>query len=201
MCHTYLSDARLYPLLLDIDRDLAERTRGARCRFCGAVLHIADYPRKPRGVERLGLGVEFSWRFSFCCGREGCRRRATPPSVRFLGRKVYLTVFVMLITALRQGPTPRGAKKLMAELDIDRRTLKRWQAWWRETFPQGEFWRHARWQLFPEAPDETALPRSLLKSFGVSSRGSLEALCRCLRFICPLSTSLALSEHAHLWPS
>ena len=24
-------------------------------------------------------------RFSLCCGREGCRRRATPPSLRFLG--------------------------------------------------------------------------------------------------------------------
>jgi len=27
---------------------------------------------------------------SFCCDRDGCRKRVTPPSVRFLGRKVYL---------------------------------------------------------------------------------------------------------------
>ena len=201
MCHTYLSDARFFSLLLDIDRDLAERTKDARCPFCGAVLHIANYPRKPRGVEGLGLGVEFSWRFSFCCGREGCRLRATPPSVRFLGRKVYLTVVVMLITALRQGPTPPGTKALKAELGMDRRTLKRWQAWWREVFPRGAFWSQARRQLFPDAPDEARLPRSLLECFGVGSRGPVEALARCLRFVCPESASLALAEHAHLWPS
>lgn len=201
MCHTYLSDARLFSLLLDIDRDLAERTKGARCPFCGATLHIANYPRKPRGVEGLSLGVEFSWRFSFCCGREGCRRRATPPSVRFLGRTVYLSVVVMLITALRQGPTPPGVKKLKAELGVDRRTLKRWQAWWREVFPRGAFWAQARRQLFPDVRDQSALPRSLLDCFGVGTRGPIEALVRCLRFVCPAGGSLALAEHAGLWPS
>jgi hypothetical protein len=201
MCHTYLSNARLFFLLLVIDRDLAKHTRDARCPSCGDVLHIANYPRKPRCVEGLKLGVEFSWRFSFCCGREGCRRRATPPSVRFLGRKVYLSVFVMLITALRQGATPRGAKALKAEFGVDRRTLKRWQAWWREVFPRGEFWSQARRQLFPNVPDESALPRSLLECFGVAGRGSIQALSRCLRFICPVSASLALAEHARLWPS
>jgi hypothetical protein len=40
-------------------------------------------------------------RFSFCCDRDGCRNRATPPSVRFLGRKVYLGAVVMLISASR----------------------------------------------------------------------------------------------------
>jgi hypothetical protein len=200
MCHTYLSDARLFFLLLTIDRDLAQRTRSAACPFCGAALHRADYPRKPRGAEGHPLGVEFSWRFSFCCGREGCRRRATPPSVRFLGRKVYLTVVVMLITALRQGPTPPGARVLAAEFGVDRRTIARWQEWWREVFPRGTFWAQARRQLFPDCPDEAGLPRSLLACFGVTAGGALEALCRCLRFVSPASTSLAVCEHARLWP-
>jgi len=41
-----------------------------------------------------------SWRFSFCCARDGCRTRKTPPSFRFLGRKVYL--------AARRGASRAG---------------------------------------------------------------------------------------------
>lgn len=40
---------------------------------------------------------------SLCCAR--CRKRRTPPSVRFLGRRVYLAAVVVLACVLRQGPT------------------------------------------------------------------------------------------------
>jgi len=33
----------------------------------------------------------------FCCAVDGCRSRATPPSLRFLGRKVYLAAIVVLV--------------------------------------------------------------------------------------------------------
>jgi hypothetical protein len=171
--------------------------QAAACPFCGGPLDIANYPRKPRGVA-VDAGIEFSWRFSYCCRVDGCRRRATPPSVRYLGRKVYLGIVVILITALRQGPTPPGAKRLKAELGIDRRTLARWQVWWREIFPQGEFWPQARRQLFPEAPAEASLPRSLLAVFD-AARTRVRFL-RFLRFLSPASASLALAVHAHLWP-
>ena len=42
-------------------------------------------------------------RLSFCCDRDGCRKRVTPPSVRFLGRKVFLAVAVILISAITKG--------------------------------------------------------------------------------------------------
>ena len=43
---------------------------------------------------------EYAERFSFCCAVDGCRKRATPPSLRFLGRKVYLATVVTLISAM-----------------------------------------------------------------------------------------------------
>ena len=42
----------------------------------------------------------------------------TPPSVRFLGRKVYLGAVVILISAMRQGPTPRRFLELSTDLPI-----------------------------------------------------------------------------------
>jgi len=45
---------------------------------------------------------------SFCCALDGCRSRATPPSLRFLGRKVYLAAIVVLIAILRHGATARA---------------------------------------------------------------------------------------------
>ena len=77
------SRAALWPVLTKIDADLAEQVWIEGCMHCGGALHRADYPRKARGVN-----VE-SRRHSFCCAREECRRRETPGSVRFLGRKVY----------------------------------------------------------------------------------------------------------------
>src|SRR4249920_3425051 len=84
-----LADARFHEQLLVFDRDLAASARAARCRLCGGALHSGSYARKPRGGP-AGLGQEYAERFSFCCAVDGCRKRTTPPSLRFLGRKVYL---------------------------------------------------------------------------------------------------------------
>ena len=65
-------------------------------------LHRACYPRKPRGVGGA-RDATYEHRLSFCCATDGCRRRITPPSVRFLGRKVYLGVIVIVVSALEQG--------------------------------------------------------------------------------------------------
>ncbi|HRZ54915.1 MAG TPA: hypothetical protein P5525_05600 [Candidatus Paceibacterota bacterium] len=45
-------------------------------------------------------GPRWQVRFSLCCGKEGCRRRNTPPSVRFLGRWVYAGLVVILVAAM-----------------------------------------------------------------------------------------------------
>ena len=88
MYHDLLRDASFWLFLFSIDQDLAENTRQQACP-CGGRLHRANYPRKPRGGSD-DLPEQYRWRLSFCCERDGCRKRVTPPSVRFLGPKVYL---------------------------------------------------------------------------------------------------------------
>ena len=113
MYQALLADARFHEQLLVFDRDLAAAARAARCRICGGALHSAPYDRKPRGGP-AGLGQEYAERFSFCCAVDGCRKRATPPSLRFLGRKVYLATVVTLISAMLLGTTPFRLARLSA---------------------------------------------------------------------------------------
>jgi hypothetical protein len=110
MYHDLPASASFWSFLLTVDEDLAEETRKKGCP-CGGCLHSANYQRKPRGTPAQ-LPEPQRLRLSFCCDRDGCRKRATPPSVRFLGRKVYLGAIVVLISAMRQGPTPRRVREL-----------------------------------------------------------------------------------------
>jgi len=177
-----LRDSRLYETLLRIDEDVAREARAKGCA-CGGRLHQADYPRKPRGGPDDLRG--YDRRRSFCCDREGCRKRRTPPSVRFLGRKVYLGVVVVLTMALRDALTPRRVATLREHLEVSLRTLKRWRRWWREVFPRSSFWKAARGRLSP--PVEVAkLPSSLLVRFGF--RPSRRRTVTCLEFLAPITT-------------
>ena len=88
----------------------------------------------------------------------------TPPSVRFLGRKVYLGAVVILISAVRQGPTPRRVHELSTLFGVDRATVARCEAFWRDHIPQTPFWKVARARLIPVA-NLVALPLSLLEAF------------------------------------
>lgn len=182
---TWLADARLYEVLARIDADLAETARQAGCRVCGDVLHSARFPRKPRGGPAAGLPAEYAYRHSFCCAIEGCRKRRTPPSVRFLGRKVYLGAVVVLATALRHGPTRTRAARLREVLGVDARTLARWRQWWRDTFAASPWWRAMRGRFVPPV-STTALPASLVRRFVGDSWAPLVAL---LRFVAPTTAS------------
>ena len=84
----------IYQLLEKVDADLTEKTRQEGCLFCGGTLHRSDYARKPRG------GPQWDTRFSFCCAQEGYRQRHTPPSMRFMGRRVYAGLVVVLVSAM-----------------------------------------------------------------------------------------------------
>jgi hypothetical protein len=94
-----LGDPRLSALLQRYDEDWAEQVRRAGCPACGGRLHSADYPRKPRGGP-AELGAGYAVRLSFCCADAACRRRKTPESVSFQGRRVYLGAVVLLGSAL-----------------------------------------------------------------------------------------------------
>lgn len=112
-----------------------------------------------------------------------CRKRATPPSLRFLGRKVYLACVVTLVSALQHGATAARLRRLSEVLGIDRRTVARWRGWWVSTFAAGPFWRQASAALMPPA-DPLRLPASLLDRFA----GTVEEKLICvLRFLTPIT--------------
>lgn len=158
-----LRDPKLWALLLVFDEDLAREARAAECAACGGELHSARYPRKPRGAPAV-LGAEHDRRLSFCCAREGCRRRRTPRSVRFFGRRVYVGVVFVLVTAMRHGASAERVSELRAEIGVSRRTLARWRTWWTKAFPATAFWKTARARFSP--PVRTGrLPASLADRF------------------------------------
>lgn len=184
MCHAFLTDTNFYQLLFQIDQSIAADVRGRGCD-CGGVLHSARYPRKPRGI-RCALAECYESRLSFCCAQDGCRRRRTPASVRFLGSKVYLGVIVILITALHHGLTEPRRRQLMEELDVAPQTLWRWRCWWRERFVQSRCWKALAGQFIPPIATDR-LPESLLARLTVEPLA--ERLIRLLVLISPVSTS------------
>ena len=184
MLPAYLGDAKFWRVLYRFDEDLAAEVQAEGCTYCDAPLHFARYPRKPRGVARAVLGADYDRRLSFCCAREGCRRRTTPQSVRFFGRRVYLGAMVVLISALSQGFTVTRRLRLCQQLGLSERTVRRWIRWWREVFPGTVWWRGARGRFVP-ALDVAQLPGSLLERF--TAREPAAQLHDALRFLAPLS--------------
>ncbi|MGH8654001.1 MAG: hypothetical protein ACREYE_18360 [Gammaproteobacteria bacterium] len=110
------------------------------------------------------MGPEYESRLSFCCAKEGCRRRTTPPSVRFLGQRIYLGAVVVLVSAMEGGVTAKRAERLRDLLRMSLRTLKRWRRWWRAVFVASTFWKQAKGRFTPPV-DVAALPASLLERF------------------------------------
>lgn len=176
-------------MLLLIDVELAAKVRAGGC-VCGGRLHQGNYARKPRGGPD-GLDEKFELRFSFCCGVEGCRARRMPPSVRFLGPKVFYGALVVLASAMLQGPTKQNATLLGELLGISRRTLGRWRGWWLISFPASRFWRSLRGRFIPVVEEET-LPLSLVERLG----GDESSLLALLRLLQPISTTPGLEASA-----
>ena len=113
----------------------------------------------------------------------GCRRRRTPPSVRFLGRKVFLGAVVVLVSALAHGPTPERLRRLRELVGVSRRTVERWRGWWLATFTTTPVWREARARLVRVAQE--SLPASLLARFDGDETTRLR---HCLTFLSPVTT-------------
>ena len=182
MWHDVLSDSRFFVVLTQFDEELAAHARAAGCA-CGGRLHSARYPRKPRGGP-ADLGPAYDWRLSFCCARQGCRRRVTPPSMRYLGRRVYLGVVVVLVSAMAHGLSVRRVATLHQHLGIGLRTLRRWRQWWRTVFTRSRVWRAARGRFLPPVAED-ALPHAVLERFGGSAT---ERALAALRLLLALTT-------------
>jgi len=160
MCQAVLNDPRVFALLLRIDEEEAARIRALRWR-CDGPLHVAVQARKPRGG--LWPRAADRTRLSFCHGQ--CRRRRTPRSVRFLGRRVYYGVVVVLASALAGELRAGREARLLVALGVPRRTLRRWRQWWLTEFISTPFWTARRGAFLPPLV-AAALPGSLLQRFG-----------------------------------
>ena len=181
-----LADARFHNLLLALDRDLAAAARAQGCARCGGVLHSAQFRRKPRGSPD-GVDEGYDRRLSFCCAVELCRKRTTPASLRFLGRKVFLGAVVVLVSALRHGSVA-AVKELCELMDVSRRTVGRWREWWRTAFVASPFWRAAAAAFMPPV-DQARLPASLLERFSGEAAGQLISL---LRLLLPITGGVTM---------
>lgn len=183
MCHAaQLQDPAFFRFLVRIDEELAAATRLQGCRACAGPLHVADYPRKPRGCP-AEVRDAYSRRLSFTCGQ--CDRRATPPSVRFAGRRVYLAVVLLLVSSAGSA----SARALCQQLRIAAVTLKRWRTWWREDFPSTPLWRSVRERFLPPLVP-CQLPLDLIERFAASTR--TERLLQTLRWLAPLTSGVTV---------
>ena len=177
-CQYHLADKQLQLLQEKVDLDLAENARQKVCGRCGDTLHCDNYPRKPRGGPS-----HWNERYSFTCARN--RHRVTPPSVRFLGRKVYVTTVIVLVSAMHHGLNPGSARILCQSLGVDRRTLEHWRQWWLEAFIESSFWKAARARFMPPVCEKT-LPQSLCEAFEIDRRDRFLEL---LKFLSPITTT------------
>ena len=176
MCHELSLSASFLMMLSRIDERRVAAVQREGCRYCGGRLDRADYWRKPRGVNRLKLPAEAARRHSLCCANEGCRRRCTPPPVRFLGRHVYVGLVLVLSCSTRVG----AVKLLGARLSVPAWTLRRWRAWWQGQFTGQAGWRALRLRL-AEPIDASRLPEALWGRFGPARSTTLLRLLKQIR--------------------
>lgn len=167
--------------LTQIDAQIAAAVAAGRCPICGGALHRGDYPRKPRGALFAAEGEACVIRFSLCCGAEGCRKRATPPSLRFLGRRVYLGAVVIVASILAR--VLRGAAEIRRVTGVPARTTQRWIGWWCGPFVTTEVFLTLCARLI--GVDIGALPESILARFAGSP---VEKVVRMLAQLAPLTT-------------
>lgn len=179
-----LADPKFFVLLFEYDQDRARKSHGTQCENCGGKLDWANYPRQPRGGPP-DLEEKCKIRFSLCCREEGCRKRVRPPSIRFLGRRVYFSVIFSLVIALSHGAPPQKIAKIKKTFGITQQTFLRWRMWWKEVFPTTKFWQREKSRF--SFLEESELPQSVLSLFS-QLQGGQKALLKFLCFISPLDS-------------
>jgi len=168
VCHALLQNPTFFQLLLSIDIELAAQVRATGC-LCGGWPHRANYPRQPRCCSAEVL-ADFESRFSFCCNR--CRKRNTSVLVRFLGRRVYLGLAVVLMSARRTEASGTVAQ-LGEAMGVPVRTIQRWRKWWAGQFQLTPLW-CAECARFMPPVDLHLLSTSLAERFTGSVEKSME---------------------------
>jgi hypothetical protein len=157
--HALLCNPSFFLFLLKIDHDIADYFHKQPCPHCGKMLDRADFFRK------AGFGIpedadkECRRRFSFCCRH--CRKRLTPPSARYLPKKCYLTVVIVIMSAMKHGIDDDRLRTIQKALGVSRQTVDSWKRWWEVDFASSSFWRGLRGRM----PGVTALPDEFISYF------------------------------------
>lgn len=181
MWHEFKADARFCARLLEIDEAIAKAVQRDGCRRCKSRLDRADYPRKPRGAKIAPESEAWSKRISLCCSKEGCRKRATPPSARFLGRRVYAAPVVLMASSVFEDLSVEDAREITG---VPTRTVRRWLSWWKNDFVKTRFFRAAMGRMARRL-SIMELPGALIRCFESAMGNQVE---RTLRFISPVTT-------------
>ena len=182
--HSLLRNVTFFRALLDLDRRVALEARSRGCG-CSGRLHWARYPRVPLGVLPPELVDDFSSRWSLCCAAPDCRKRTTPPSVCFLGRRQYIAATFVVLSLLRHGLSRERMLALHAVIPVDDRTLARWRVWWCRQLPSTGFWRVAAGRFAQPVATED-WPFGLLSRF---TGDLVQQLTAFLVFLSDLSTT------------
>jgi len=169
--------------LVAVDKAIVESAAREPCRDCGGPLYRGDYRRKPRGGRLAAAAEAFTRRFSLCCGRDGCRHRATPPSVRFLGRRVYVGAVVIVAAAVALTAITLGAA--IRATGVPAVTTRRWSRWWRGPFTKTRPFVELSARIVP-GPEPRRLPISLLERLAGDRSAAVAEL---LSWLAPLTTT------------
>lgn len=153
-----LPDNAFFKTLCEIDYENILTIKALLCPYCGGKLDTANYPRKPRGAGELE-----TIRYSLCCRNDGCRHRVTPPSLRFLGRKVYSICVVILVEFV---------DKLVLSSRIARKTLARWYKFWGNRLASDHPFMRLSKSFLPSEFQSNGLPSSILDVFEFRNRES-----------------------------
>lgn len=153
-----LPDNDFFKILSKLDHDLFLAIKKTPCPHCGGKLDTANYHRKPRGAGELE-----TIRYSLCCRNDGCRRRLTPSSLRFLGRKVYSICVVILAEFV---------DRLVLISRIARKTLARWYNFWKERLASDHPFMRMFKSFLPVKFQSKGLPSTILEVFKFRNRES-----------------------------
>lgn len=181
MSHKFIFSASFHLLLVEIDRELSQLVQKQGCP-CGGRLDQSNYPRSPMGVPSA-FRPSYDERFSFCCN--DCRKRITPASVRFFGRRWYPAPLLILISTLMLSINEYRLTQIKRHfgITVTESTWKRWRRWWRDVFTATPFWKQARGSI-PEYPQRAILPRGILCVF---QGGIDQKIILFLRFLSPIT--------------
>ncbi len=185
MLHEIRVEDKFWKELIQIDEARADEVAAKGCAWCGGRLDRSDYARKPRGGLCVPGCEEDTRRISLCCREEGCRKRATPPSVRFLGRKVYVGAAVVMACSLAQEVSLGAAARVCG---MARRTVRRWLDFWQGDYAGSPEFETAGAHFSPPL-EKDRVPQSMWQRFAHHAHSAQEGLIRLLRFVGPVTTS------------